>query len=403
MQKLMPRKSPFATPSIGTCVFVGAGRGPYENTRAALSYIDLSPARGKRVLLKPNAGRLARPGDAITTEPQVVAAAVDAFRDTGAHVAIGESPIAGVNALEAFEACGIGEIARHRDCPLIDMDGRPGVDIEVPDGLAINTLKICPEVLEYDLIVSMPVMKMHMHTGVTLSVKNMKGCLWKRSKVKLHMLPPVEGYEEKSINIAISDMSGVLRPHLSIIDGTVGMQGLGPSAGEAKELGVVVAGADPFAADAVACRLMGADAKKIPHLAMSAERGYGVIDLDRISVSPTNWQDLARVFEAPPENLSISFPNVNIFDESSCSACQSTVLLLLKRHGDKLFDYFPKDVKLNIAIGKGHTDLPIGTLCIGNCTAQHRDRGIFIKGCPPVGSEIIKTISGNPSDDTGEN
>lgn len=366
-----------------------------------MSNIDLSPSRGKRVLLKPNAGRVALPGDAITTEAQVVAAAVDAFRDAGAHVSIGESPIAGVNVLEAFESCGIAEIARHRNCPLIDMDARPGVDIEVPNGLAVNCLKICSDVLEHDLIISIPVMKMHMHTGVTLAVKNMKGCLWKRSKVKLHMLPPVIGYDEKSINIAISDMAGVLRPDLSIIDGTVGMQGLGPSAGEVKELGVVVAGADPFAADAVACRLMGTDPKMIPHLAISAERGYGVIDLDRITVSPTNWQDWAKVFDKPPENLSISFPNVTIFDESSCSACQSTVLLFLKRHGDKLFDYFPKDVKLNIAIGKGHKNLPIGTLCIGNCTAQHRDRGIFVKGCPPVGSEIMQTISGNPSDDTG--
>ena len=171
------------------------------------------------------------------------------------------------------------------------------------------------------------------------------------------------------------------------------MQGLGPSAGEVKKLDVVAVGADPLAADAVACRLMGTNAEKIPHLAISAARGYGIIDLESITVSPENWQDWASAFDLPPENLAISFPNVNIMDEKSCSACQSTLLLLLKYHGDELLDYFPKDMILNIAIGKGHEELPTGTLCIGNCTAQHRRRGIYVKGCPPVGSEILKTVS----------
>ena len=51
------------------------------------------------------------------------------------------------------------------------------------------------------------------------------------------MLPPMDGYDAKPIDVAIADMSGVLRPHLSIIDGTVGMEGLGPSAGKPKATG----------------------------------------------------------------------------------------------------------------------------------------------------------------------
>ncbi len=393
MQRPDLRKNPFVKDKHRPEVFVGAGKGPYENTRSALRHIDLSPARNKRVLLKPNAGHLARAGEAVTTDPRVVAAVIDTFRDAGADIAIGESPIVGVNTQEAFETCGIAQIARQRGCPLIDMNERPAVDIAVPEGIAVKTLKVCPEVLEYDLIISIPVMKMHMHTGVTLSIKNMKGCLWRRSKVKFHMLSPVEGYREKPINLAISDMAGVLRPHLAVIDGTVGMQGLGPSAGEPRHLGVIVVGCDPFAADAVACRLMGTDAKDIPHLSIGAQRGYGIIDLGKIRIHPGDWENRALEFDPPPKNLSIDFPRVRILDDNSCSACQSTLLLLLKRHGEQLFRYFPEGHILNIAIGKGHHDLPPGTLCIGNCTVRHRDRGIFVKGCPPVGSEILNTVS----------
>lgn len=366
--------------------------GPYENTRRALARIDLTPACGRKVLLKPNAGRMARPGEAVTTDPQVVAAAIDAFQAAGAHVVIGESPIVGVKTLEAFELCGIAAVARERQVPLLDMDLHPPVEVEVPGGRAVTRLQICREVMEADFVISIPVMKMHMHTGVTLSLKNMKGCLWRRSKVLLHMLPPVPDCDEKPINVAITDMIGILTPHLAIIDGTAGMQGLGPSAGEVCLLDTVVVGAEALAADAVACHLMGVDPATIPHLALSAERGFGVLDLSGIEVSPSGWERLTKVFARPPENIAIRFPNTRIHDLNSCSACQSTLLLFLKRYGSCLHGYFPGCDGVDIAIGKGHADLPEKTLCLGNCTAQHKDKGVFVRGCPPVSSEILHAL-----------
>jgi hypothetical protein len=187
-------------------------------------------------------------------------------------------------------------------------------------------------------------------------------------------------------------MASVLRPHLSIIDGTVGMEGLGPSAGKPAPLGAVVIGADAFAADAVACALMGMRAGDIPHLRIGAARGYGLIDLDRLRIAPAHWRSLARPFLPPPSNLSIVFAGVEVLDKQSCSACQSTLLMFLKRHGDKLREYFPSDVAVRIAIGKGHLTVPAGALCIGNCTAAHRCDTTFVSGCPPVASQILKAI-----------
>lgn len=378
-------------------VHVAQGNGAYANTRRALESADLGTVRGKRVLLKPNAGRVASPGSGVTTHPDVVAASIDAFREAGAEVVIGESPIVGVDVYEAFEATGIASAAGQRDCPLIDMDRRRFVEVPVLDGRVIHSLRVCPEVLESDFIVSLPVMKMHMHTGATLAVKNMKGCLWRRSKAKLHMLPPIEGSDEKPIDIAIADLSSVLRPNLAIIDGTVGMEGLGPSAGQPKPIDTVVVSTDAFAADAVACQLMGTGAEHIPHLRMGAERGNGVIDLARMTITPDNWRDWISPFDPPPKNLKIEFPNITVLDDNSCSACQSTLLLFLKRYKDRIFDYFPGQSSLDIAIGKGHAELPDGTLRIGNCTANLCDTGIIVPGCPPVGSEILSAISGEPA------
>jgi len=380
-------------------VYVAAGEGAYKNTLNAIKKIDLSPAKGKKVLLKPNAGRIASSGEGITTDPQVVAAAIDAFKQAGADVSVGESPITGVNTQEAFKATGIAAVARERNCRLIDMDKRPFVSLEIPDGKAIKEIKVCADVFDHDIIVSIPVMKIHMHTLATLSIKNMKGCLWRRSKVDLHMLPMLNDMDEMPLNVAIADMSGVLRPHLSIIDGTVGMEGMGPSGGKAKKLGLVVAGTDAFAVDSIACRLMGLCAEDIPHLRMGAERGYGIIDIEKIKTRPATWKDLVSPFSPPPDNLSMEFPEFNILDKNSCSACQSTLILFLKKYGKVIPDYFPENTNISIAIGKGHDKVPKNTICIGNCMAKFKQEK-FVKGCPPVGSEILKIITGKTSLDS---
>ena len=384
---------------VNKIVYVAKGKTPYENTRRVLSQMDLSLFRGKNVLLKPNAGRIAPEGQGITTDKMVVAAAIDAFVDSGAKVAIGESPIVGVNTFEAFKSAGIADIVKDRNCDLLDLDEKKFIKVQAPEGEAVESFRICEKVLDFDLIVSIPVMKMHMHTGVSLSIKNMKGCLYRKSKVDLHMLPPVSGNPEKPINIAIADLMSVLCPHMAIIDGTTGMEGIGPSAGNPKPFGVVVAGFDPFATDAVACELMGMPPDQVPYLKIGSERGYGEIDLNRITVTPENWREWITPFKRPPENISLEFPNIKVHDKQSCSACQSTLLLLLKRYRERIMDYFPKDVPVTFAIGKGNENIPLNTICIGNCTAAHRKERLFIKGCPPVESEIMTRITGTTAID----
>ena len=63
IKKLSP--SPFIKDAAKPEVWVANGQDAYANTMTALANIDLSLARGKRVLLKPNAGRIAHAGSGI--------------------------------------------------------------------------------------------------------------------------------------------------------------------------------------------------------------------------------------------------------------------------------------------------------------------------------------------------
>ncbi len=372
---------------------VGVARGTdaYVTARSALARIPAPRVSGKRVLLKPNAARVLHYATGAVTHPGVVAAAVDYFRELGAaSVAVGESPITGVKVKDAFAACGLAELAAEKNLPLLDFDARPFRRIAVPGGRLIDQIKITPYAYEYDFIVSLPVMKTHMHTRVTLAVKNMKGLLWRKQKVAFHQLPAPPGadHSDKTLDIAIADMARVLYPHMTIVDGTVGMEGLGPTAGRPKGAGIVVAAADALAADWTACRLMGIDPEDVPHLRLTAgHRGFSPSSIRRTPAGYMKWE---TPFAPPPERISFQYPFIALTDVESCSACMNTLYLFLENHHAELKRRFTAKRPLRLAVGKGAEGQVAGAVYIGNCAcglpeARHSRR---VPGCPPVISQI---------------
>jgi uncharacterized protein (DUF362 family) len=364
----------------------------------------LSHLRGKKILIKPNAARLASPGEGVTTHPGVVAAAIDHLRERGVdHIVLGESCIFGVNSGEAFQMTGMQEVSEKMRVPLIDLDQGDPAELTIPEGRLVKKIKVPALLKEVDFVISIPVMKTHMHTGVTLSLKNMKGLLWRKQKAHFHHLGEDKhcAKDVKTLDVAISEMASVLFPHLAIIDGTVGMEGMGPAYGRAKKMGVVIVGENALSADAVAARLMGLDPEAVPHLRLSAEKGLGELRLEKIPVEPRDYLKWESPFAGPPSELSIPFPDVIVHDEGSCSACLSTLVVFLQKYHMHLGGYRLEDGHVHIGIGRHLKNCPKGTIRIGNCTAHMKKRGPFVQGCPPVGSQVLEALgisfSGSPS------
>jgi uncharacterized protein (DUF362 family) len=229
-----------------------------------LFHLDLS---GKTVLLKPNLVDYI-PGNHINTHPLLVCAAVECFRRLGAkNVLVGEGPGNQRDTELVLLESGFTDNFRQLKVPFVDLNRD---ELVVTPLLATYTgmkhLWLPRAVLKADFVVSMPKVKTHHWSGVTLSMKNMFGVVpgakygWPKNI--LHW---------KGIQESILDVCATVPVHFVIADAIVAMEGNGPLTGHPRPLNRIVLADDPVAADATCARLMGLDPTRIMHIRIGAQ------------------------------------------------------------------------------------------------------------------------------------
>ena len=217
---------------------------------------------GKSVLLKPNLVEI-DPASGINTDPRLIAATVAVMKRMGARsVTVGEGPGHRRDMQYVLKVSGLGDLLRDVNAPFVDLNTAGVTRSPLRTGWTqLGELWLPTEVLDADVVVSMPKMKTHHWAGVTLSLKNMFGVVPGRiygwPKNVLHFA---------GLQDAILDVAAAVRPHLVIVDGIVGMQGDGPIMGTPISAGHLVFGRDPVAVDATAARLMGVDPSRVGYI-----------------------------------------------------------------------------------------------------------------------------------------
>ncbi len=71
-------------------------------------------------------------------------------------------------------------------------------------------------------------------------------------------------------------------------------------------------------------------------------------------------------------------------------------MIFLKKNQTKLKDFYLKDGYIHIGVGKNLDSIPQGSIIIGNCASRIKNKGRFIRGCPPVSSEILNSLYLDP-------
>jgi uncharacterized protein (DUF362 family) len=227
----------------------------------ALRQFSLDVA-GKTVVLKPNLVDYLR-GDAVNTHPSLVLAAVECFRSLGAKsVLVAEGPGHQRDTQLVLSESGYEECLRGAKVRFIDLNRDELVRMRLRASYTgIKQLWLPRTIVGADFLVSMPKVKTHHWSGVTLSMKNMFGIVpgmrygWPKNI--LHWT----GIQE-----SILDICATVPIHFVIADGITAMEGNGPLNGTPRHLGKVVLSNDPVSADATCARLMGFEPDRVPHI-----------------------------------------------------------------------------------------------------------------------------------------
>ncbi len=205
------------------------------------------------VYLKPNFLKFTDPATGCITHPSVIRAVVELLKELGYDVVVAEGGFRGDAASKCFAAFGLREIAR---CVDLNQDRFVRVNI---GGRSLEKADVAQTAVEARRsFISLPKMKVHHLTKVTIGIKNNMGFL-KKPAVGMHI----------GIHGKLVDLLRYFTPRFTIVDGVIG--------GEASESwtkpvahGVMLASDNVVACDAVAAELMGFEAGEIKHIALAA-------------------------------------------------------------------------------------------------------------------------------------
>jgi uncharacterized protein (DUF362 family)/NAD-dependent dihydropyrimidine dehydrogenase PreA subunit len=233
---------------------------------------------GKKVLIKPNVLRASDAKEGVVTNPSVLRAVVEKVETMmPADIVVGDNPglfSYGANE-EGFRITGLMEAALGHYRNL----GRESREVEFnPDFMP--TVSLSSEVLDADIVISLPKFKTHGLTVITGAIKNSYGFLPGAQKAMLHKIAgSPERFHELIVNVFRLRV-----PDLFIMDAVVGMEGNGPASPDLRDIGLILASDNAVAMDAVMATMMGCEPGRLRFLRKAKELGLGDYDLRTIEI-----------------------------------------------------------------------------------------------------------------------
>ncbi len=276
-------------------------------------------AGGKeRIMLKPN---LVAESPDFTTKPEVIRTLARLMKDAGKEVSIGEGSAAagGFNVkggetyrtgnrelldrmqTVVFDRLGYADLAKTMGIQLVNLHSGEMVEVPVPGGYAYSTLTLHRSLTETDLLCSVPMMKTHVLATVTLGMKNLIGLYPGRVYQSVRSMVHEHAAKAGSPGVAyeIVDMVRANRLGLVVVDGSMAMEGDGPTGGSLVKMGVIVAGTNPLATDMVAASIMGFRKDDVPTFLIAQRAGMTPADIGGIEVRGERIDTVARRFARP--------------------------------------------------------------------------------------------------------
>jgi uncharacterized protein (DUF362 family)/NAD-dependent dihydropyrimidine dehydrogenase PreA subunit len=247
--------------------------------------------QGERIVLKVNLLREARPAEAVSTHPSVVAAVATLARKEEAVPVIADSPGGGyrytAKTLDSiYRTSGMHQAAKQAGIKVNwDTTSKP---VSYPDGILTKHFDIITPILEANAVFNLCKMKTHLFTVMTGAVKNIFGVIPGLSKPGYH----AKLHDVQRFASMLLDLIQCVRPRLTIMDAVVAMEGDGPGTGDPKQVGLLIGSENPLALDVVASEIMNLDRRGNPIIMEAERRGLKPTGLEDIEVIGANMADV---------------------------------------------------------------------------------------------------------------
>lgn len=356
------------------------------------NFINL--VKDKTVLLKPNLVRSTPPNIFATTDLRVVYSVAKMALDAGASkVIIGDKPGWKKSARSVFGELGVDKIANSLGVETCFFDEDQLLELDLPASKVFNKIFVPKTVMDSDVLINLPKVKTHIHTMVSLGIKNLHGIVMDNQRLINH---------RNDLAYKLVDILRVKKPSLTVSDCIWPMEGQGPLNGRnIKNFNVVVAGTDVVAVDAVTCLIMGIDPSEVDTIRIASAEGLGYGDPKKISIVGTKLTRVKRYFKRPCISSAGVYSNVLSMEAGVCQGCLSCV-----RHSlDRLA--FERKIQrvgqITVCSGKHSFEKPEllpaenEVWLVGDCACETSSHSLIgkvhgVPGCPPHIYELYNSL-----------
>ena len=229
----------------------------------ALDFIDFKPnGPVKSVAIKPNLCYYWDAATGYTTDPRVVAGVIDCVRErhgVDVDIKVVEADASAMRTKYAFKVLGYEKLAEEKKVELFNLSKDVLVEKTVQVGKHEITFKVPRLLLDSNLFINVPKLKLMRIVKITCAMKNIFGCIGTPRKIVYHPI----------LNETIVGINKVLRPHLTVVDGLVA-SGRFPV-----KLNLIIASVDPFSVDWVASQIMGYRPSRVKFLKIAIKENVG--------------------------------------------------------------------------------------------------------------------------------
>lgn len=258
---------------------------------------------GMKIALKLNLVSAMKPDLAGTTHPSVIEALCRILIDYGAKVIMGDSPggpFTGVYLKGVYNICGIADVSERTGAELNNDFSQK--DIVFENGVIARNMTVTNWLLEADAIINVCKLKTHGMMAMSAAVKNMFGSIPGTMKPEYHFRFPKQ---DDFANMLI-DIQEYWRPKmlLHVVDGIVGMEGNGPTAGTPRSIGVILTSPNPYSLDLVGGRIIGLGCDEVLTMSEAYKRELGPDNADKVLISEVDKEYLGTEDNLKPYMIS---------------------------------------------------------------------------------------------------